>query len=195
MAYVKSAVIQLEKHALKFSLAQLSACHASRRKSVVNPAKYLKLTNSVAAFIWLVDYITKQWALSNLPGKVMSFLFLKFELTANTGAAFGLGANGAGVLLGAFAIAASATAFYYAPKITNRYWALVLGLVLGGALGNLTDRAFNSPSFLRGSVTDWILLPHWPNFNLADCAIVIAAILAFVLTLKNIPPTEVKNNA
>ena len=147
----------------------------------------MKLTNSVAAFIWLVDYITKQWALSNLPGKVISFLFLKFELTANTGAAFGLGANGAGVLLGAFAIAASATAFYYAPKITNRYWALVLGLVLGGALGNLTDRAFNSPSFLRGSVTDWILLPHWPNFNLADSAITLSLIFMAYLIWRKTP--------
>jgi signal peptidase II len=174
---------------------QRFACLASRRKNVVNPAKYLKLTFSVAALIWFVDYITKQWALKYLPGKEISFLFIKLELTANHGAAFGLGANGAGVLLGAFAMAASAVAFYYAPKISNKYWATLLGLVLGGALGNLTDRAFNSPGFLRGPVTDWILLPHWPNFNLADTAIVIAAILAFVLSLKNIPPTEVKKSA
>ena len=127
--------------------------------------------------------------------KEIKFLFLKLELTSNSGAAFGLGANGAGVLLGAFAIAASAAAFYYAPKISNKYWAALLGLVLGGALGNLTDRAFNSPGFLRGSVTDWIVLPHWPNFNIADTAIVTAAILAFVLTLKNIPPTEVNKSA
>ena len=116
-------------------------------------------------------------------------------MTSNSGAAFGLGANGAGVLLGLFAIAASATCFYYAAKITNKYWAIILALVLGGALGNLTDRAFNSPGFLRGSVTDWIVLPHWPNFNIADSAIVCAAILAFVLTLKNIPPTEVRKDA
>ena len=70
-----------------------------------------------------------------------------------------------------------------------------VALILSGALGNLTDRAFNSPGFLRGSVTDWIVLPHWPNFNLADSAIVTAAILAFVLTLKNIPPTEVNKSA
>jgi signal peptidase II len=130
-----------------------------------------------------------------LPGKEISFLFLKLELSFNTGAAFGLGANGAGVLLGLFAIVVSATAFYYAPKITNKYWALVLALVIGGALGNLTDRAFNSPGFLRGSVTDWIVLPNWPNFNVADSAIVCAAILAFVLAFKNIPPTQVRKDA
>lgn len=130
-----------------------------------------------------------------LPGKKISFLFLKLELSFNTGAAFGLGANGAGVLLGLFAIVASATAFYYAPKISNKYWAIVISLVIGGALGNLTDRAFNSPGFLRGSVTDWILLPNWPNFNLADSAIVCAAILAFMLTLRNIPPVQVRKDA
>ena len=145
--------------------------------------------------IWLIDFLTKQWALTALPGKKISILFLKLELSFNTGAAFGLGANGAGVLLGLFAILVIATAFYYAPKISNKAWALVVSMVIGGALGNLTDRAFNSPGFLRGSVTDWIVLPNWPNFNLADSSIVCAAILAFVLTLKNIPPVQVRKDA
>jgi len=120
---------------------------------------------------------------------------LKFELSFNTGAAFGLGANGGGIFLGLFAITASAFAFYYAPKVTNKYWAIVLALVLSGALGNLTDRAFNSPGFLRGSVTDWIVLPNWPNFNLADTAIVCGAVLAFLLSLKNIAPIDRAKNA
>jgi len=180
---------------LRFSHAQLSACLASRRKSVVNPGKNLKLTYLVATLIWLLDYLTKQWALRALPGKTIKFSFLKFELTQNSGAAFGLGANSAGVLLGLFAIIACAVTFYYSPKISNKYWALVAAMVLGGALGNLTDRAFNSPGLLRGSVTDWILLPHWPNFNLADTAIVIAAILAFVLTYKNVAPIERRKDA
>lgn len=149
----------------------------------------------MAALIWLIDFLTKRWALDALAGKEYSFLFLKFELSFNTGAAFGLGANGAGVLLGLFAIVVSATAFYYAPKISNKYWAIVIAMVIGGALGNLTDRAFNSPGFLRGSVIDWIVLPKWPNFNLADSAIVCAAILAFMLTLRNIPPVQVRKDA
>lgn len=120
---------------------------------------------------------------------------MKFEVTSNSGAAFGMGANGAGIFLGLFAIAASTSVFYYAPKITNKYWGWVLALVLGGALGNLTDRAFNSPGLLRGSVTDWIVLPHWPNFNLADSSIVCAAILAFVLSMKNISPIEREKDA
>ena len=136
-ASAKFAEIQSARHVSKYSLAQLSACLASRRKSVVNSAKYLKLSYLTAASIWLADYLTKQWALTYLPGKSISFLFLKFEVTSNSGAAFGLGANGAGVLLGLFAIAASATCFYYAAKITNKYWAIILALVLGGALGKI----------------------------------------------------------
>ena len=106
-----------------------------------------------------------------------------------------MGASWAGIFLGIFASIACAVVFYFAPKIVNKYWAIVLALVLGGALGNLTDRAFNAPGFLQGSVTDWIVLPHWPNFNIADSSIVSAAILAFVLTLKNIAPVEGNKHA
>jgi len=79
---------------------------------------------------------------------------------------------------------------YYAPFLTSRPWAIAFAMVLGGAIGNVTDRAFNYPGFFRGPVTDWIKLPNWPNFNLADSCIVLAAILAFVLTAKNINPID-----
>ena len=142
--------------------------------------------------IWLLDYLTKQWALNYLPGKDVKVLgdFLKLQLTSNTGAAFGLGANNGGIALSIFAIAASCVVVYYAPFLTSKGWSWVFALVLGGALGNLTDRAFNHPGLFRGSVTDWIRLPNWPNFNLADIAIVIAAALAFLLTLRNNPPIK-----
>ena len=121
------------------------------------------------------------------------------QLTYNTGAAFGLGAKNGGIALGIFAIAACCLVVYYAPFLTSKGWATVFTLVLGGALGNLTDRAFNEPRLLRGPVTDWLMLPNWPNFNLADTAIVIAASLAFILSLKNIAPiqqnTQVRRDA
>ncbi|MGI9198297.1 MAG: signal peptidase II [Candidatus Nanopelagicaceae bacterium] len=144
----------------------------------------------MAWLIWLADYLTKQWALNYLPGKDVKVLgnFLQLQLSYNTGAAFGLGAEGAGVLLALFAIAASCLVVYYAPFLTSRAWAICFALLLGGAIGNLTDRAFNYPGLFRGAVTDWIKLPNWPNFNLADSCIVIAAILAFLLTAKNINP-------
>ena len=116
--------------------------------------------------------------------------FLKLQLSQNTGAAFGLGSGYAGIALGLFAISASCLVVYFAPYLTSKAWSVVFALVLGGALGNLTDRAFNEPRLLRGPVTDWLVLPHWPNFNLADTSIVIAAILAFLLSLRNIAPIK-----
>lgn len=149
----------------------------------------------MALLVWLLDYFSKKWAIANLPGKSIKIAFLKLELTTNSGAAFGLGANWAGIFLGLFATCACAMVFYFAPRIANKYWAIVLALVLGGALGNLTDRAFNASGFLQGSVIDWIVLPHWPNFNIADSSIVCAAILAFVLSIKDIAPIERRKNA
>ncbi len=55
-----------------------------------------------------------------------------------------------------------------ARRLRNPWWALALGLLLGGALGNLVDRLFRAPAPLRGHVVDWIHLHHWPVFNLAD---------------------------
>jgi signal peptidase II len=61
---------------------------------------------------------------------------------------------------------------------------------MGGVLGNLTDRIFREPGLLRGHVIDWMQLPHWPIFNIADAAIVVAAFISVVLTARNIPPIK-----
>jgi signal peptidase II len=66
-------------------------------------------------------------------------------------------------------------------------WAIALGGLLGGALGNLIDRIFRSPGVFRGHVVDFIELPNWPVFNLADSAIVGAGILMFILAARGIP--------
>jgi signal peptidase II len=64
---------------------------------------------------------------------------------------------------------------------------VALGLLLGGTLGNLTDRLFRAPGPLRGRVVDWINLPHFPwTFNIADSAITCAAVLIAVLAVRNI---------
>jgi signal peptidase II len=77
---------------------------------------------------------------------------------------------------------------YFARIVTSQGWQSTAGLLLGGVLGNLTDRIFREPALFRGHVIDWIQIPLWPVFNLADCAIVIAAGIAFVLSVRNIPP-------
>jgi signal peptidase II len=67
-------------------------------------------------------------------------------------------------------------------------WAVALGLLLGGAVGNLTDRIVRSPGVLRGRVVDFLELPHWPVFNVADMGITCAAVLIALLTLRGETP-------
>ena len=145
---------------------------------------------SVAWFIWILDIATKSWAVEQLahrePIKIFG-TFFQLTLVRNPGAAFSF-ATGATILLSLFGIIVLLGIFYFAPRITSKGWSIVLGLVMGGILGNLMDRIFREPGFLRGHVIDWLQLPHWPIFNIADSAIVIAAILSMVLTVRNISP-------
>ncbi len=145
---------------------------------------------SVAWFIWILDLATKAWAVNQLanrePIRVLGSFF-QLTLIRNPGAAFSFATN-ATFFLSLFGIIVLVGIVYYAPRISSKGWSVVLGLVLGGILGNLTDRIFRDPGFLQGHVVDWMQLPHWPIFNVADSAIVIAACLSMVLTAKNISP-------
>jgi signal peptidase II len=139
--------------------------------------------------IWLFDFATKHWAISafdSQPQKVFGDL-LSFTLVRNSGAAFSF-ATGFSIFFALLALAVVAAVVYYAKQITSSGWQLTAGLLLGGVLGNLTDRIFREPGWLSGHVIDWIQIPNWPVFNLADCAIVTAAAISFALTLRNIPP-------
>ena len=79
-----------------------------------------------------------------------------------------------------------AVIFFFGRKVRSLPWAVALGLVLGGIFGNSSDRIFRSPGGLQGEVIDWIQIPHWPVFNIADSAVVCAAILITYLSAKNI---------
>jgi len=145
---------------------------------------------SVAWFVWILDLATKIWAVNTLSSrsnvKILGSFF-QLTLVRNPGAAFSF-ATGATVFLTIFAILVLLTILYYGPQITSKGWAVVLGLVMGGILGNVVDRIFREPGMLRGHVVDWMQLPYWPIFNIADSAIVIAALIAVVLSARNIPP-------
>ncbi len=145
---------------------------------------------TIAWAVWLLDFATKSWALNSLdsrnPVKVIGE-FLQLTLIKNPGAAFSL-AQGATIVFTLFAILVVAAIAYYSTKITSFGWSIVLGLALGGILGNLTDRIFRAPGFFTGHVIDWIQLPNWPVFNLADTAIVVAASIAVILSIRNISP-------
>jgi len=148
-----------------------------------------------AWIIWGIDVATKTWALSNLegrPNKKILGSFLQFTFTRNSGAAFSFATSGT-IFLTTFALLVAILIGVWARKITSRPWAVVLGLVLGGTLGNLTDRIFRGTGgAFQGEVIDWIQLPHWPIFNVADSAIVIAAGIALILSFANIPPIAPK---
>jgi signal peptidase II len=142
-----------------------------------------------AVTIWLFDFATKTWALSNFssdPQPVVGTL-LQFTLLKNSGAAFSF-ASGFTLIFSLLAIAVVATIIRFAGRITSRGWLTCAGLLLGGVLGNLTDRAFREPGFFLGHVIDWIQIPNWPIFNIADIAISTAALFAFIQTMRNVPP-------
>ena len=145
---------------------------------------------TIAWAVWLLDFATKSWALNSLdsrnPVKVIGE-FLQLTLIKNPGAAFSL-AQGATIVFTLFAILVVAAIAYYSTKITSFGWSIVLGLALGGILGNLSDRIFRAPGFFTGHVIDWIQLPNWPVFNLADTAIVVAASIAVIFSIRNISP-------
>ena len=147
----------------------------------------------VAALTWGLDLASKIWAVNNLsarnPVEIIGSFF-QLTLVRNPGAAFSF-ATGATILFTCVAAAAVIAIIFYSRKLTSQGWATTLGLLLGGVLGNLTDRLFRSPGFLKGEVIDWLELTHWPVFNLADSAIVVAAFLAIVLSIRNVGPVNV----
>ena len=133
---------------------------------------------ATAGVVVVLDQITKLWAvaaLSDGPVEVIGTL-LQFRLTRNPGGAFSLGTGLTPVL----AILAVAMVIYIVRttrRTTDAVMAYSLGLVLGGAVGNLVDRMLRSPGVLRGEVVDFIKVPNWPTFNVADCAITVGVIL------------------
>lgn len=146
------------------------------------------ISYSVAVPTLLADVATKNWAASTLsdgqPRNVVGTL-LKFHYTRNPGAAFSF-ATGSTWIFTVVALAVSISVIGLAGRVTSRPWAVALGLLLGGSLGNLGDRVFRSPGMFRGLVVDWIELPHWPIFNLADSAIVTAAVLITILSIRGV---------
>lgn len=111
--------------------------------------------------------------------------FLTFEVSRNSGAAFSF-AQGATVIFTLIALVVVVVIVRTLPRLQSRGWAVTLGLLLGGALGNLVDRITRAPGVGRGAVVDFIQLPHFATFNIADSAITVGAALAVLLSLRGI---------
>ena len=135
---------------------------------------------------WLVlDQATKWWAESALTrGESVPLVgeLLQLHLTYNSGAAFSLGTNMTGVIT-AVATVVALVIIWQAWRTRSLPWALTLGVLLGGALGNLADRYFRAPGPGRGHVVDFLMLPNFPVFNVADIGVTTAAVLIVLLAL------------
>ena len=144
---------------------------------------------AVAAGVLALDVVTKLLAVEQLTDREPISLLgglLTLRLVRNPGAAFGL-AQGLTIVFTCVALGVVVVILRVARRLQSGWWAVALGLVLGGALGNLLDRLLRSPGPGRGHVVDFLELPRWPVFNLADSAIVVAAVLMVGLTARGVP--------
>lgn len=139
---------------------------------------------TVAAGVLAVDQLVKWWVVATLPGEPIVLIdgFLNLRYVTNFGAAFSM-LEGFGSIIALIAIAAAVLIFLVAVRVDSTGEALALGLVLGGALGNLADRAFRGDGFLDGGVVDFVDFSFFPAFNVADSAITIGAALALWLAV------------
>ncbi|MEU5879641.1 signal peptidase II [Spirillospora sp. NPDC047279] len=110
---------------------------------------------------------------------------LTLRETRNSGAAFSIG-TGYTIIFTVIACGVVIAILRTARNLRSLPWAICLGLLLGGAIGNLIDRMLRAPAPLKGHVVDWIELPHWPVFNLADSAIVCGGVLAVLLAARGL---------
>src|SRR5579863_1153139 len=149
---------------------------------------YVTVLAGVAVFVLAADLISKAIVVADLAGHAPIRLLgglLTIRLLRNSGAAFSIGTSMTIVFT---AIAAGVIVFILrtARNLRSVGWAITLGLLLGGATGNLVDRIFRAPGSFQGHVVDWIQLPHWPVFNLADSSIVCAGFLVVLLALRGV---------
>lgn len=158
---------------------------AGRRKA---SWRALAVLGALAVVAYGLDQLTKLWVTSTmLEGQRIPVLppLLHWYYIRNSGAAFSIGENVTWVFSIIMTLV-SAAIIVYAPRVRSVAWATALGLVLGGALGNLTDRLFREPSFGMGHVVDFIQLPNFAIFNVADSAVVTGVVLICLLTVLGI---------
>jgi len=153
------------------------------------PAAVLGVLVLIAVVVLGLDQLAKAWVLAHLPSDVPVHVIgnlLVFRRVLNSGAAFSLATGSTWVFS---IIAAGVVVFvaWFARRIRSIAWAVLFGLLLGGTLGNLSDRLLRPPGFGVGEVVDFIQIPLLPAiFNLADSAIVTSMALFVLLTLRGV---------
>lgn len=135
----------------------------------------------IAVIVVIVDQLTKAWAVNALAdGRQIHLIWtLQFKLTYNSGMAFSTG-TGFGPLIGALAVIVVVGLVVSLRRVSDAVTLLGTGLIIGGALGNITDRLLRGDAWFHGSVIDFIDFQWWPVFNVADmCVMVGAAMMVF----------------
>ncbi|MFJ8399989.1 signal peptidase II [Streptomyces microflavus] len=144
----------------------------------------------VAVVAYLLDLVSKLIVVAKLEHQPPIDIigdWLQFRALRNPGAAFGFG-EAFTVIFTIIAAGVIVVVIRLARKLYSLPWAIALGLLLGGALGNLTDRIFRAPGVFEGAVVDFIAPEHFAVFNLADSAIVCGGILIVILSFKGLDP-------
>lgn len=164
--------------------------------------RVLALLGGTAAGVVILDQVTKAWAVAYMAPRIAAgegpiYLLgplLRLTYTENSGAAFGFGAGYTWVFT-AVAVVVGIVIVRFARTITSTPWAIALGGLLGGLLGNLIDRLTRPPSPGMGSVVDFIGLPNFPIFNVADMSITFSAIAMVLLAWKGVPLADEQADA
>jgi signal peptidase II len=138
--------------------------------------------------VLVVDQLSKDWALGRLSGgRIVDVIgTLRFNLAFNTGMAFSKG-SGSGAIIGTIALGIVVVLALVARKVDSRLQLVLIGIVMGGALGNVADRLFRAPlagqpdGFMSGAVVDFIDVQFWPIWNVADMAVVVGGIMLAVI--------------
>ena len=149
------------------------------------PNRRLRLLLTVAAVVLILDIVTKVLAVRLLtPGQPVSIIgdTITWTLVRNSGAAFSM-ATGYTWVLTLIATGVVIGIIWMGRRLVSPWWAIGLGMILGGAMGNLVDRFFRSPGPLQGHVVDFLSIGWWPVFNVADPSVVGGAILLVALSL------------
>lgn len=164
---------------------------ASSASDSPSPAAKVRIPVGVAAAVVALDQLTKQWALAALDDGAIDLVWtLRLRLTFNSGASFSIG-SGRGGLIAVAGLIALVVAVRPVLRWPGRLAPVALGLVVGGAVGNLVDRiAREGDGFLGGRVVDFIDVQWWPVFNIADIGICLGAALLVLASLRQPAPAR-----